>query len=122
MANDVKRIPLSGTTQGKGIKIAATATPGTTLHTTGTGAVDVDVVWIYITNSDTTARKVTVEWGGVTVPDDNIELTIPAESGLTLVIPGLSLLGTGSAGNIIRAFCATTNVCVAFGYVDRVTP
>jgi hypothetical protein len=122
MANAVSRIPLSGSTQGKGIKIAAIATPGTMLHTTGTSVAILDVVWLYLTNSDTSARKVTIEWGGVAVPDDNIEVTIPAEGGLTLAIPGLTLVGTGAAGNIIRAFCATTNVVMAFGYVDRVSP
>jgi hypothetical protein len=122
MANAVARIPLSGSTQGRGILIAAIATPGTTLHTTGITTTDLDLPWIYFTNSDTTARKVTVEWGGVTVPNDTIELTIPAEGGLTLTIPGLLLTGTGAAGNVIRAFCATTNVVTAFGYVDRVTP
>lgn len=122
MANAVVRIPLSGSTQGRGILIAAIATPGTMLHTTGITLTDLDVPTIYFTNSDTVARKVTVEFGGVTVPNDNIEVTIPAESGLMLAIPAILLTGTGAAGNIIRAYCATTNVVVAFGYVDRVTP
>jgi hypothetical protein len=122
MANTVLRLPLSGSTQGKGIKIAATTTPGTMLHTTGVTLTVLDVLWIYLTNSDVTAKKVTVEFGGVAVPDDNIELVIPAESGLTLCVPGLMLTGTGGAGNIVRAFCPTANVVVAFGYVDRVTP
>jgi hypothetical protein len=122
MANSVVRIPLSGSTQGKGILIAAVATPGTMLHTTGVTLTDIDLPWIYFVNSDAAAKKVTVEWGGVTVPNDTIELTIPAESGLLLAIPGLVLTGTGAAGNIIRAYCATTNLVVAFGYVDRVTP
>ena len=38
MANDVARIPFSASTQGQGIKIAATTTPGTLVHTTGTSA------------------------------------------------------------------------------------
>jgi hypothetical protein len=122
MANDVARIPFSGSTQGRGIKLAATATPGTTLHTTGTSVAILDVIWLYCVNSDTSARKVTIEWGGVTSPDDTIEVTVPAESGLLLAIPGLVLTGTGGAGNIVRGFAATANVVSVFGYVDRVTP
>lgn len=122
MANDVSRIALSASTQGKGIKLAATATPGTTLHTTGNSVAILDTIWLYCVNSDTSSRKLTIEFGGVTSPDDTIEVTVPAESGLMLVIPGLLLTGTGGAGNIVRGFAATANVLTVFGYVDRVTP
>jgi hypothetical protein len=37
-------------------------------------------------NSDTTDRKLTIEWGGVDSPDDLIEFTVPAESGLYLIV------------------------------------
>ena len=46
-------------------------------------------VWLYAHNADTTARKLTVEFGGTTAPGDIIEQTIPAESGLTLVTHNL---------------------------------
>ena len=121
MANAVSRIPLSGSTQGKGIKIAAIATPGTMLHTTGNSVAILDTVWLYMTNSDTTAKKITIEWGAAAVPDDNIELMIPAEAGSPSVFPACCSPAP-AAGNIVRAFCATTNLVVAFGYVDRITP
>jgi hypothetical protein len=41
-------------------------------------------VWIYAMNTDTTARKLTLEWGGTSSPDDLIEITLPAEPGLVL--------------------------------------
>lgn len=122
MANAVARIPLSGSTQGRGIKVAATGTPGTQIHATGTSATVLDLVTLYCVNSDTAPRKLTIEYGGVTSPDDTIELTIPAEGGLVLVIPQLLLTGTGAAANNVKAFAATTNVLIIFGYVDRVTP
>lgn len=122
MANAVARIPFSGSTQYRGIKVAATATPGTTIHATGTSATVLDVITLYCVNSDTTARKLTVEYGGTTSPDDTIELTIPAESGLVLTIPAIPLTGTGAAANTVKAFAATANVLIIFGYVDRVTP
>lgn len=116
------KVLLSGSTGGRQIKVAATASPGTTIHTTGTSATITDELWLYAVNSDTTARKLTIEFGGVTAPDDLIELTIAAESGLVLVVPGLVLVGTGSAGRTVSAFAATANVILIGGYVNRITP
>jgi hypothetical protein len=69
---------------GRMIKVAATATAGTTIHTGSATATTFDEVWLYAVNSDTTASKLTIEWGGVSSPDDLIEFTVPAESGLYL--------------------------------------
>ena len=78
-------------------------------------------MWLYAVNTDTTARKLTIEYGGTTSPNDLIEFTVAAESGLYLIVPGLVLTGTGVAANNIRAFAATTNVINIFGYVNRIT-
>ena len=121
MTTAIPVIP-SGSTQGKAIKIAATATPGTLLHTTGTSATDIDEIWVSIFNTDTVARKVTIEMGGTTSPDDTIEITIPPEDGPMMVIGGQRLSGNGSAGLSVRAFCATANVCCALVNVNRITP
>lgn len=116
------KVKLSESTNGRMVKVAATATAGTLLHATGTSATILDEVWLYAVNSDTTARKLTIEFGGVSAPDDLIELTVAAESGLVLVVPGLILTGTGSAANNVRAFAATANVISIGGYVNRITP
>ena len=113
------KLVLSGSTNGRGILVAATGTPGTTIHTGSTTTTTIDEVWLYATNTDTTARKLTIEWGGTTSPNDLIELTIPAESGLTLVAPGLLINGAATA-LVVRAFCATTNVVTIHGYVNRI--
>jgi hypothetical protein len=112
---------LSGSTNGRMIKVAATATAGTLIHATGTSSSIIDEVWLYAVNSDTTARKLTIEFGNTTAPDDLIELTIAAESGLVLVVPGFVLTGTGSAANNVRAFAATANVISIGGYVNRIS-
>ena len=111
---------LSGSTDGRMIKIVATATPGTAIHTAvaGTTANTFDEIWLWAVNSDTTARKLTVEYGGVGAPDDLIELTIPPESGLFLVVPGLILQN----GLLVKAFAATANVVMIAGYVNEVRP
>jgi hypothetical protein len=115
------KINLSASTGGMPVKVVATATAGTTIHTTGTSASVFDEVWLYANNTDTTDRKLTIEYGGTTSPDNLIEITIPAEAGLVLVIPGLLLAGTGSAGRVVRAFAATANVINITGYVNRIS-
>lgn len=69
-------------------------------------------------NSDVTAdRKLTVEFGGTTAPHDLIEITVPAEAGPILVIPGW--LVTNSV--LVRAFSPTAaSVIVVNGYVNRI--
>ncbi len=118
MATFTKQI-LSGSTNGRAIKVAATATAGTTIHTGSTTATTLDEVWLYAQNTDTLARKLTIEWGGTTAPDDLIELTVGAESGLVLVAPGLLLEGNATA-LIVRAFAAATNVITIHGYANRI--
>lgn len=111
---------LSGSTRGRGIKVVATATAGTTIHATGTSATTVDEIWLYAYNSHTSPVLLTVEFGGATSPDDHIKVTIPAQSGLALVAPGLTLTGTGSAATTVAAFAATANVITIHGYVNRI--
>ena len=114
------KIALSGSTDGRLIKVAATATAGTTLHTGSATATTFDEVWLYAVNSDTTDRKLTIEWGGVSSPDDLIEFTVPAESGLYLVVAGLVIKGNATP-LVVRAFCASANVVMIGGYVNRIT-
>lgn len=118
MATFSKQI-LSGSTDGRAIKVAATASSGTTIHTGPTATTTIDEVWLYAMNTDTTARKLTIQWGGTTSPDDDIELTIGAESGLVLVAPGLLIKGNATA-LVVRAFAATANVITIHGYVNRI--
>lgn len=105
---------LSGSTNGRQVKVAATATAGTLIHTAHATAKD--EIWLWAVNSDTTPRKLTIEFGGTTAPDDLIELTIPAEAGLLMVVPGLIL----SNSLVVRAFCASANVVTVSGYVNRI--
>ena len=120
MANFTK-VLLSASTQGKPIKVAATATTGTTIHATGTSSSVIDEVWLYAYNSAGSPVSLTVEYGGTTAPDQNITITIPALSGLTLVVPGLILTGTGAAANTITAFASIANFVTISGYVNRIS-
>ena len=114
------KLTLSGSTDGRPIKVAATSSPGTTLHTGSATATTYDEVWLYAQNTDTTDRKLTIEFGGTSSPDDLIEYTVKAENGLYLIVPGLVLKGNATA-LVIRAFAATANVVTISGYVNRIT-
>lgn len=113
------KLILSGSTDGRAIKVVATATAGTTIHTGSATAATLDEIWMYAQNTDTTARKLTIEWGSTSSPDDLIEITIPPESGLVLVAPGLIIKGNATP-LVVRAFAATANVITIHGYVNRI--
>lgn len=108
---------LSGSTQGKAIKVAATATLGTTIHTAVSGTTDLDEIYLYAVNSSSTAVKLTLEWGEATAPDGNIEYTVPAEDGLYLIAPGILLQNS----LVVTAFAGTANVILIHGWVNRIT-
>jgi len=106
---------LSGTPgTGRPIKVAATSTPGTTLHTGHATAKDEVNIWL--TNTDTVARLVTVEFGGVSAPDDHIKVTVPAGESV-LAVPGVPISG----GLLVKAYAAAANVITAWGYVNRIS-
>lgn len=118
MATAVKR-KLSGSTDGKPIKITQTATAGDTIHTAvaGTTAGTFDEIWLWAYNGHTADVVLTVEFGGATVPDQNIVVTIPYKAGLVPVVPGLILQN----GMVVKAFAATANVITLMGYVNSIT-
>jgi hypothetical protein len=112
MATYSKQI-LSGSTDGMGINITQTATAGTTIHTAHATAKD--EIWLWVVNIQATAVKLTLEFGGATTTD-NIEVTIPGESGLYEVLPGLILTNS----KVLKAFAGTTAVLTAHGFVNRI--
>jgi hypothetical protein len=100
---------LSGSTDGRPIKIAATATPGTLIHTSD----GVAPITLWASNTDAVDQLLTIEWGGAVSPDDLIQKTIVSRSGLTLLVDGLVL----QAGAVARAFAATANVVNIVGKI-----
>ena len=112
MATITKQL-LSGSTQGTGIKITQTSTAGDTIHTAVSGTTDIDEIWIYACNTNTSAEVLTIEWGSADV-DDNIKVSInPDET--VLVVPGLVLHN----GLVVKAFATVANKVNLFGYVNR---
>ncbi len=109
------KLKLSGSTDGKGVLVSGSASgEAVTLHTAH--ASDLDEIWLYAVNSQAANVKLTIEWGQADAPDGNIEVTIPGESGLYLVVPGLLL--TNSL--VVKAFAGTANVVIIHGFVNRI--
>ncbi len=108
------KIKFSESTDGLPVKVVATATAGTTIHTAHATALD--EIWLYAYNGHTSDVVLTVEYGGATVPDQNIILTVSSKSGLALVVPGLILTNS----KVLKAFAATANVITLSGYVNRI--
>ena len=117
MATAKKRI-LSGSFDGKGIKVTATSTPGTAVHAAVAGQTPgtYDEVWLWAQNNHTANVVLTIEFGSADTAD-NIIVTIPYKSGLVPVVPGLPLQN----GMTVKAFAAAADVITIQGFVNTIT-
>lgn len=119
MATAVKR-KLSGSTLGKPIKITKTDTTNSdVIHTAvdSTVAGTFDEIQLYAYNGHSASVVLTIEFGGETVPDQNIVVTIPNKSGLVPVVPGLILQGA----LVVSAFASVADVITIVGFVNSIT-
>lgn len=114
------KVKLSGSTNGRGIAIANTATLGNTIHATGTSSTVLDEIWLYAMNVHSASVLLTVEFGGVTTTSDLIQTAVASQSGLVLIAPGLILSGTGAAATTVTAFANTASKIEIFGFVNRI--
>ena len=108
------KVKFSESTDGLPVKVVQTATAGTLVHTAHATALD--EVWLYAYNGHSADVVLTVEFGGASVPDQNIVLTVSTKSGLALVVPGLLLTNSKT----LKAFAATANVITLSGYINRI--
>ncbi len=116
MAQAFTKAKLSASTDGRGIKIVATATLGNTIHTAVSGSTAFDEVWLYAYNGHTTTVTLTIELGGATSPDDQIVITLPNKTGRFLVVDGAIL----NNAKVVTAFASVTNVIVITGFVNQI--
>ena len=103
---------------GRVVVVAATATPGTLIHTAVSGAVSWDEIYLWVSNVTAAAATLTIEWGGVTDPADHMVkgLSVPANSPPIAIVTGIRL----NNGLIIRAFSATASALNITGNVNRI--
>jgi hypothetical protein len=108
----------SGSTNGLGVKVAATATLGTTFHTAVAGTVDFDLVTIWAVNQNASGvpRTLTLEWGGATSPDNLITFSVPVRVGPMFITDRLPLRN----GLAITAFADVANEVMLYGLITRI--
>lgn len=115
------KVLLSGSTNGQPILVTATSSTGTTIHATGTSSSTIDEIHLFAYNSDSGAILLTIQFGGTTSPNNDVKLSIPPQTGLTYVIPGLCLTGTGAAATTVYAYAGTGSKVTISGYVNRIS-
>ena len=109
---------LSGSVQGKQIKVTGTNVAGAvTVHTAVAGTAAWDEIWIYAFNADTVSRVLTLLWGGTTEPDNDIIATLFPKSGRLLVVDGALLQN----GLLVKAYADAANVVLIDGFVNAIT-
>jgi len=116
-SGDVADIILSGSTSGRPIAVAATSSPGTTIHTATSTSGDRDHITLWATNIDSSSRTVSLEWGGTGTSDRIGPITLAANSGPVLIADRWHLQG----GLLVRAFASSANVVNITGKVARYT-
>ena len=120
MAGTYTKEKFSGSTDGKLIPVAGTVrNSGTRIHQAGDGSDSgaKDEIWIYATNVNPAAVNLTIEWGNENSATAEITQSIPPNSGLTLIVPGLILFN----GEIVEAYAAIASKILIAGFVNRVT-
>jgi len=120
MATYVKTL-LSSSSTGAPTTVVATASTGTTIHTTGTSATIIDEVWLYANNTSTSPVLLTVQFGGTGAVQHAKPITLAPQSGDVLIVAGLPLTGTGAAASTVYAFAGTASVITISGYVNRIS-
>ena len=118
-AQTITKNDLSASTHGRPIKVT-TASPidgsDTTIHTAVSGTVDWDEITLFAYNSDAAERELHLGWGGTTLPDDGLIVTIPAKSGWLLVAADLLLRNS----LVVVASASVANVVTVTGYVHEI--
>lgn len=108
---------LSGSTNGKQIKLTGTNVAGAvTVHTAVAGAAAFDEIWLYAYNEDTVTRMITLLWGGTTEPDNDIRISLLPRSGRTLVVDGALLQNS----LLVKAYADAANVVLIDGFVNNI--
>jgi hypothetical protein len=110
----ITKVKFSASTDFKQVKVVASASPGTTIHTAHATAQD--EIWAWASNPDSVDYDLTVEWGGTTDPDDRKTFTVPAKSVIPIVFGEIL---TNSL--LMKAFGSAANKILINGFVNRLT-
>ena len=116
MANTPKL--LSGSTNGKPIKVTSTTTGAAdTVHTGVSGTSTIDFVDVYATNNSASAVDVSLGWGGVTVDETLGPIEIAADAGPVKIADKFPIQN----GQVVKAWAGSANVILLTGRVTGYT-
>lgn len=114
----VSRVVLSGSTDGVPVVVAGTAIgAATTVHTAH--ATSMDEIWLWVVNTDSTARSLSLTEGGDVDPTNLIldAFSIPANGQLLIILPGVTLTNS----KVLKAFASAASVLNVVGHVNRIS-
>jgi hypothetical protein len=121
VAQTFTKLKLSGSTDGRPIQVAATATAGTTIHTatSSTGDDSYDEVWLWASSTSVSAINATVQIGASTGSEaESLNVRVPAAyNGPIAVMPGWPLRN----GTVLTATAATAGRIQFYGYANRIS-
>lgn len=117
MATFTKQL-LSGSTNGKPIQITAQNNAAAQTVHTATSSLALDEIWLYASNSSTSNLQLNLLWGGTSEPANLIVVTVPAQSGRTLVSDGMLLNNL----LLVKAYCPTSSLgsLLLDGFVNNI--
>jgi len=115
MATVVKKL-LSASTNGRTISIAATATLGTTVHTSISSAASWDEIWLWANNTSSSNQNLSIEWGAAGVNNTKVYQLPPAPAGDILVVPGQVL----NNSLVLTAFSTAASTVMVSGFVNNI--
>lgn len=110
---------LSGSTDGKGIKVTGTSSAAdVTIHTATSGAGDIDLVTLWAVNQDADGetRQLTIAWGAETDPDNLFTVPVPCKVGPVLIADQMPIMNS----LVIGAWADEANDVIVYGSVLRV--
>lgn len=110
---------LNVSVNGKPIVVAATSSPGTQIHQAVAGTSAFEEIYIWASNVTGAAVTLTLEWGGVTEPDNALvyNYSIPPNSPPIPVATGQILQNSLN----VKAFASVANAINLTGFVNRIT-
>ena len=112
-----KKSHLSGSIGGQPIKISE----GTLIHSTDSFPSNLDEVWLYANNTSSSAVNLFIEYGGTTNPDNVFSFSLPANSSMTKVIPGLIISANDNFEALsITAYASVVDVVTVIGFVNKI--
>lgn len=112
------KVILSGSTNGRGISVSATAGQ-VLLHTTASSTNVIDEIVLYAKHNYSQAVTVFLEWGNTAV-NETIKHDVDPLNGVEPMIPGLVIRGAVTP-LVVGAYVSASNSVTIYGYVNRIT-